>query len=177
MAVFPCGSAPQTKNPPDTKRRPGVQRIRLAGARSAPLIGGASGLVEAAAGAVHGDGERQVLNLHPLDGLAAQVLEGDDLRRADAPGDQRARAAHRGEVAGPVAAERGARDEARQTQEQLRERLARTNRDFYTGSADLTASVTQALREVERLRQNLADLSAVFEENARAVEELCGEDK
>ena len=72
---------------------------------------------------------------------------------------------------------RGARDEARQTQEQLRERLARTNRDFYTGSADLTASVTQALREVERLRQNLADLSAVFEENARAVEELCGEDK
>ena len=68
-----------------------------------------------------------------------------------------------------------AQAEAHRTREALRQQLERTSRDFYTGSADLTAGVTQAQREIEQLRQDLAGLAAVFEENARAVEELCGE--
>lgn len=69
-----------------------------------------------------------------------------------------------------------AQDEALHLQEERRQLLFRTRKDFETSSADLKSSVSGALREVEQVRQLLLDLSTTFEENVHAVDELCGEE-
>lgn len=69
-----------------------------------------------------------------------------------------------------------AQDEALHVREERRQLLNRTRRDFDTSAEDLKSSVSGALREVEHLRQGLLDLNTTFEENTRAVEELCSEE-
>lgn len=70
--------------------------------------------------------QRQVLHLEALDGLAAQLVEGDDVRHMDTPGDERTGTAHGGEETAVVADERlghvlthlSLADDGRQTQVQ-----------------------------------------------------------
>lgn len=69
-----------------------------------------------------------------------------------------------------------AQEELLHLREERRQLLARTRRDFDTSSADLSVSVTAALRNVEELRQTLLDLNTTFEENTRAVDDLCSEE-
>lgn len=69
-----------------------------------------------------------------------------------------------------------AQDQALHLREERRQLMSRTRRDFDTSSADLNASVTAALREVEQLRQTLLDLHTTFEENVHAVDALCDEE-
>lgn len=69
-----------------------------------------------------------------------------------------------------------AQNESLHLREARRQLLSRIRRDFHTSSADLSASITAALREVEGLRQSLLDLNTTFEENAHAVDELCDQE-